>query len=46
MRRLAVVRLAVAAALFAGWVGWLTYLAATASRPVVLSRPQVLAAEP
>jgi hypothetical protein len=36
------VRLAVAAVLFACWIGWLTYLAATTTRPIVLSRPQFL----
>jgi hypothetical protein len=36
------VRLAVAAALFLGWLGWLGYLAATGTDPVVLSRPQFL----
>jgi hypothetical protein len=36
-------RLAVAVALFAGWLGWLGYLAATtANDSVVLSRPQLL----
>src|SRR5579871_5022720 len=29
--------------LFVAWLGWLGYLAATASRPVVLRRPQFLA---
>jgi hypothetical protein len=38
-------RLAVAALLFLGWVGYLAYLAATTTRPVVLSRPQFLAAQ-
>ncbi len=38
----AVVRLGLALLLFAGWLGWLLYLAVTASRPVVLSRPQLL----
>jgi len=36
------VRLVIAAALFAAWLGWLAYLAATTTRPVVLSRPQFL----
>jgi hypothetical protein len=36
------VRLAVAAALFVGWLGWLGYLAATGTDTVVLSRPQFL----
>jgi hypothetical protein len=35
-------RLVIAAALFAAWLGWLAYLAATTTRPVVLSRPQFL----
>jgi hypothetical protein len=39
------VRLAVCALLFLGWLGWLAYLAATTTRPVVLSRPQFLAAD-
>src|SRR5438105_2279335 len=37
------VRLAVCALLFFGWIGWLVYLSATTTRPVVLSRPQFLA---
>jgi hypothetical protein len=37
-------RLAVAAALFVGWLGWLVYLAATGTDDVVLSRPQFLVA--
>jgi hypothetical protein len=37
------VRLAVCALLFLGWIGWLVYLSATTTRPVVLSRPQFLA---
>src|SRR5262245_50028002 len=39
------VRLAVCALLFLGWIGWLVYLSATTTRPVVLSRPQLLAAD-
>ncbi len=39
------VRLAVTASLFLAWIGYLVYLAATATRPVVLSRPQFLAAD-
>jgi hypothetical protein len=39
------VRLAVAALAFVAWVSWLAWLAATVTRPVVLSRPQLLAAE-
>jgi hypothetical protein len=35
-------RLAIAAVLFLGWLGWLAYLAFTTTRPVVLSRPQLL----
>jgi hypothetical protein len=35
-------RLAVTAALFAAWIGWLGYLAATTTKPQVLSRPQFL----
>jgi hypothetical protein len=42
MRKFAVARLVLATLLFGGWVGWLAYLAATASRPIVLSRPQFL----
>ncbi|MCI0458679.1 MAG: hypothetical protein L0Z62_17110 [Gemmataceae bacterium] len=38
-------RLAVAALFFLGWVGYLVYLSATTTRPVVLSRPQFLAAQ-
>ena len=37
-------RLAIAAALFVGWLGWLVYLAATGTDDVVLSRPQFLVA--
>jgi hypothetical protein len=43
--RFAVVRFIVAVGLFLGWVGWLAYLAATTRHPVVLSRPQLLAAD-
>lgn len=39
------IRLAVAAALFVGWLGWLAYLALTASDPIILSRPQFLVAD-
>lgn len=35
-------RLVLAALLFAAWIGWLIFLAATSSRPIVLSRPQFL----
>ncbi len=30
------------AGLFVAWIGWLAYLAITATRPIVLSRPQFL----
>lgn len=43
--RAATVRLVLAAGLFFAWIGWLAYLALTASRPIVLSRPQFLAAK-
>lgn len=42
MTRRSPLLLAVSALLFAGWVGWLGYLALTTSRPEVLSRPQFL----
>jgi hypothetical protein len=35
-------RLILATVLFAGWIGWLAYLAATTTKPIVLSRPQFL----
>ena len=38
------VRLALAAGLFLAWTGWLIYQAARTADPVVVSRPQVLAA--
>jgi hypothetical protein len=38
-------RLVVAAAGFLGWIGWLTYLAATTTHPLVLSRSQFLQAD-
>jgi hypothetical protein len=38
----AVVRLVVALVLFLSWIGWLAFLAVTTTRPVVLSRPQLL----
>jgi hypothetical protein len=41
VRRLA---LAFSALAFFAWIGWLAYLAETASKPVVLSRPQFLLA--
>jgi hypothetical protein len=37
--------LGLAAGLFAAWIGYLAYLAVTASHPVVLSRPQFLVAD-
>jgi hypothetical protein len=37
--------LLLAAVAFAGWIGWLAYLAFTATRPIVLSRPQFLASQ-
>jgi hypothetical protein len=48
--RPAVVRLLVAALLFAGWLGYLIYLVATLPRtpagtPLVLSRPQILVSD-
>jgi hypothetical protein len=39
------VRLIITAVLFLAWVGYLVFLAATTTRPVVLSRPQFLAAD-
>ena len=45
MKRFAVLRLVLASLLFAGWIGWLVYLAKTKSRPVVLSRPQLLVSD-
>jgi hypothetical protein len=39
------IQLAVAASLFALWIGWLVYLAITTVRPMVLSRPQFLVAQ-
>jgi hypothetical protein len=38
-------RLAVAALLFMCWIGYLAYLAATTTQPIVLSRPQFLIAD-
>jgi hypothetical protein len=38
-------RLLVAAVLFAAWLGYLAYLAATTTQPTVLSRPQFLVAD-
>lgn len=37
--------LALTALLFAAWIGWLGYLVATTIHPVILSRPQFLAAD-
>lgn len=37
-------QLGLAAALFVAWIGWLVYLALTNVKPIVLSRPQFLAA--
>lgn len=42
--RMARLRLMLAALAFSAWIGWLAYLAATATRPTVLSRPQILLA--
>jgi hypothetical protein len=39
------VRLAVAAALFLGWIGWLVYLVVESHGAVILSRPQFLVAD-
>ncbi len=41
--RLRLLLVGAAAVAFLVWIGWLGYLAATASRPVVVSRPQLLA---
>ena len=38
-------RLALAALLFAGWIGYLAWLAATSTHPIVLARPQFLVAD-
>jgi hypothetical protein len=40
--RIPLLRFLLAVAVFLAWLGWLSYLAITASRPVVVSRPQVL----
>jgi hypothetical protein len=45
MKRPSVALLAVAAGLFAAWIGYLAFLALTASHPTVLSRPQFLVAD-
>jgi len=39
------VRLAVAACLFLGWIGWLAYLVFKTHNPVILARPQFLVAD-
>lgn len=41
----AALRLVLAVLLFAGWVGYLAYLAATTRNPIVLSRPQFLVSQ-
>jgi hypothetical protein len=38
-------RLIVAAGLFVAWIGFLAFLAATTTQPIVLSRPQFLVSE-
>jgi hypothetical protein len=38
-------RFILACCLFAGWLGYLGYLAATKSNPIVLSRPQLLVSD-
>src|SRR5437773_2064431 len=45
MRRFAVLRLVLASLLFVGWIGWLVYLAKFKSKPIVLSRPQLLVSD-
>ncbi len=45
MKRFAMLGLVLASVLYAGWIGWLVYLAATKSRPIVLSRPQLLVSD-
>src|SRR3954454_16617305 len=45
MKRFAVLRLVLASVLFAGWIGWLVYLAKFKSKPIVLSRPQLLVSD-
>lgn len=39
------IRLIVAVVLFTAWIGWLGWLAFNAANPIVLSRPQFLAAD-
>jgi hypothetical protein len=43
--KVAHVRLAAAAVLFLGWIGWLAYLVVNSHDPVILSRPQFLVAD-
>ena len=38
-------RLALSAVLLACWIGYLAYLSATTTHPIVLSRPQFLSAD-
>ena len=45
MRFPPVARFIAASLLFAGWIGWLIFLAVTSRKPVVLSRPQLLVSE-
>jgi hypothetical protein len=45
MRHPSRLRLLIAAGLFTAWIGWLVFLAATTTKPVVLSRPQFLHAD-
>jgi len=44
-QRPSIAPLAVAAGLFAAWIGYLAFLALTTSHPVVLSRPQFFVAD-
>ena len=43
--KFAAVRLAVAAVLFVGWIGYLGFLVRTTRHPIVLSRPQFLVSQ-
>lgn len=45
MRISPVVRFVLACCLFVSWMGYLIFLAATTSKPIVLSRPQLLVSE-
>ncbi len=45
MRFPPVARFMAACGLFAGWMGYLAFLAATSSKPVILLRPQLLISE-